>query len=124
MAPPRKQKRAPTEGYEVKLRLPPDTMARIETKAKAEQRPLNAIIRNELARVPDLEQVAKLGEQVREMEILLTRFGMRQTWNDLSLEMEAAIDQMMGSTGSARETAIDRIIAIRKAMLATKKANR
>jgi hypothetical protein len=124
MAPPRKKGRSAREGFEVKLRLPPDVMARIETRAKAEQRPLNAVIRNDLARIPHLEQFEKLGELVRDMDSTLARYGARIVWHDLNTELNEAVDRLLVAQGGEVPATIDRVRVIRNAMRATERGKK
>jgi hypothetical protein len=50
--------------------LPPDISERVEKQAQDEGRPQSRIIINDLARIPYLDQQAKLGELVRDMEVI------------------------------------------------------
>ena len=105
-------------GY--KIRLPQDIAERIEKKAKAEQRPINRIIINELAAFPDLETVRKLAEQVGDMEVILARYGARIAGYDLSDDLRAAVDAILAAAakGDPIDAVIDRLRVVRKVMLA------
>src|SRR6476469_5764381 len=86
MAPPRRKREKANERRFFKVGLPNDIAQRIEAKAKAEGRPQNRIIINDLARIPYLEQFEKLAEQVSDMGTVLARYSARVT----SLEMSDA----------------------------------
>ena len=77
MAPPRKKKHAPGEGYEVKLRIPPDVMAIVEEEARASERAFNRTIVNLLASIPHLKGEAKLAASVRQLDVLLPAMAAR-----------------------------------------------
>jgi hypothetical protein len=124
MAPPRKKKPAPGEGYEVKLRLPPDTMGWIEARAKAEQRPFRAVIRNQLARVPYLEQFEKLADLIRDMDSTLARYGARIVSHDMNTGLLNAVDALLEAKGGEVPAAIDRVRVIRNAMHATERSEK
>ena len=118
MAPPRKKQPAPGQGREYKIRLPEDIAQRIEAKAKDEQRPQNRIIINELAAFPDLEETAKLAEQVREMEIVLARYAAQQTSHNVTDALLKAVDAVLATQGGALPAAIERLRVVRTGMLA------
>jgi hypothetical protein len=119
MAPPRKKRRLTPErpGREYKVRLPEDVAQRVEAKAKAQGWPQNRIIINELAAFPDLEQFRNIAERVREMEVLLARYGARVTWHDLSEELLNAVDAVLAAQGGALQAALDRLRVVRTGML-------
>jgi predicted DNA binding CopG/RHH family protein len=116
MAPRRKQRPTPAPGREVKMRLPEDIAERIEAKAKAEGRPMNRIIINELAMIPHLEQIRDLATLVEDMKDNLARYGARITMADLSDELLKAIDAALDAEGSMQEAALDRVRALRGSM--------
>jgi hypothetical protein len=118
MAPRRKQ-RAPKPGdtRDYKIRLPEDIARRIEAKAKTEGRPQNRVIINELAIYPHIESQSVLAERVRDMEIVLARYGSRIMWLDLSEQLLNAVDAVLAAEGSSVSAAIDRLRVIRSAML-------
>jgi hypothetical protein len=118
MAPRRKHVIAPSSGREFKLRIPQDISARIEAKAKAEGRPQNRIVINELAEYPRLKQIADLGELIHDMENILLRQGARVTAADLSDELLARVDAVLGAEGNAVAPALDRLRITRNAMRA------
>ena len=102
MAPPRKKRRAPGEGHPVHLRLPTDVFRRIEAKAKDETGwPLNRVIINELAAFPDLEKQAKLGELIRDMEVVLAQYGSRITLAELTPKRSAAARRLIPASTAA-----------------------
>jgi hypothetical protein len=109
----------PTEGREFKLRLPEDIAQRIEAKAKAEGRPINRTIINELDEFPRLEAFRDL----HELNNVLARYGARIAWLDLSEELLRAVEAVLAAEGSAQQAAIDKLRVERNAMLKTKAAN-
>lgn len=124
MAPPRKHVVAPPAGREVKLRLPEDVAARIEQKAKSEGRPMNRVIVNELASVPYLERAAALDALVKNMSVVLARYGARITAHDLSDELLGAVDAVLNAEGGALQAAADKLRVVRTGMLAHQAAER
>jgi hypothetical protein len=124
MAPVRKKKLAASEGYEVKLRVPADTMKWIEERAKAEQRPFRAVIRNNLARVPYLEQFENLATLVQRMDSTLARYGARIMWHDMNAELNDAVDRLLDATGGEVPAAIDRVRVVRNAMRLTERGKK
>jgi hypothetical protein len=117
MAPPRKKRPAPGEGREYKLRLPLDIANRIEAKAKAEQRPQNRIIVNELAEIPHLERFRDLAGLVGDMQVILARHGARIMWHDLSDQLLNGVDAVLDAEGGALLTAVEKLRAARTSML-------
>jgi hypothetical protein len=113
-------KTASARSREFKLRVPEDVADRIEEKAKAEGRPQNRIIINELAEYPELKKSADLGRHVERFETLLLRYGKHITWQELSEELLAAVDAVNTTQGAAQQIAIDRLRAVRNAMLKLK----
>jgi hypothetical protein len=119
MAPPRKKRRAPGEGHPVHLRLPTDVFRRIEAKAKDETGwPLNRVIINELAAFPDLEKQAKLGELIRDMEVVLAQYGSRITLAELSEPLLRAVDDVLAAKADGeRQARLDKLRVLRTVML-------
>ena len=118
MAPPRKKRRALGEGHPVHLRLPTDVFERIEGKTKEKGWPLNRVIINELAAFPDLEKHAKLGELVRDMEVILARYSSQQAMAELGEPLLRAVDQLLAAkTDSERQMQLDRLRVLRSNML-------
>jgi hypothetical protein len=129
MAPPRKKREKPNERRFYKIGLPEDVAERIEAKAKAEQRPMNRIIINELAAFPDLEEVGKLARHVGHIEVLLARYGSQLTSHDLSEQLLAAVDAVLKADGGALQAAVEKLRVVRTGMLVherttTKRAGR
>jgi hypothetical protein len=118
MAPPRKKQPTPGQGREYKIRLPEDVAQRIEAKAKAEQRPQNRIIINELASVPDLEQTRQLATLVRDMEVVIARYAAQITSHDLSKRLLSAVDAVLNAQGGALTAAVENLRVVRASMLA------
>jgi hypothetical protein len=118
-SPRRKKKQSAFEmGREFKLRLPPDVSDRIEQKAKAEGRPQNRVIINELASFPELEQQRGLGELVIEIQTVLARHGARIAWHDLADDLLNAVDAVLAAkTGGELQAAVERLRVGRLAML-------
>ena len=112
----RRPQTASARSREFKLRLPEDVADRIEAKAKAEGRPQNRIIINELAAYPDLEKIGELREHVANLEALLLKYSVRLTWQELSDELLGAVDAVIKTQGSAQQVAIDKLRAVRNAM--------
>jgi hypothetical protein len=107
MAPPRRKQPAAGQGHEYKIRLPGDVAERIEAKAKAEGRPQNRVIINELASVPDLEQTKKLATLVRDMEVVVARYAAQITSHDLSEQLLSAVDAVLHAPGNALTPAVE-----------------
>jgi hypothetical protein len=117
MAPPRKPAE-PGRGHPIHVRLPTDIFDRVDAKAKAEGRPMNRIIINELAAFPHLDRQAKLGDHVRDLGVLLARYGARVTQVDLGEDLLRALDAALGArTDGALQPSLDRLRVIRAAML-------
>jgi hypothetical protein len=117
MAPPRKKRLAPREGHSVHLRLPSDVFTRVEAKAKAEGRPFNRIIINDLAAIPYLEQQAKLGELIGDMEVTLAKYGARITLADLAEALLLAIDEALAAkTDNQLQARLDKVRVLRAEM--------
>jgi hypothetical protein len=118
MAPPRRKQPAPGQGREYKIRLPEDVAQRIENKAKAEQRPQNRVIINELAAIPALEETRKQASLNRDMEIVVARYAARVTSIDLSEQLLSAVDSVINAQGSALAAAVEKLRVVRAGMLA------
>jgi len=90
-------------------------------KAKAEGRPQNRIIINELAEYPDLKlHGGKLAEHVGELGNMIARYSARIVMHDLSDELLHTIDTALDAQGTAQQAALDKVRVIRNAMLKTK----
>jgi len=130
MAPRRKSRKIATEpadrasftgatSREYKIRLSEDVAQRIEAKAKAEGRPQNRIIVNELESFP-VQGTRGLEELRGDFEVLLARYSARISWLDLSDELLNAVDAVLKTEGGAREAAIDKLRVVRSAMIKSK----
>jgi hypothetical protein len=99
MTPRRKKQRATTpafkRGREFKVILPPDISERIEKQAKDEGKPQSRIIINDLARIPDLDRQAKLGQLTKDMEVVLTRYHERIIIADLTDDLLRAAREIV-----------------------------
>jgi hypothetical protein len=122
MAPPRRKREKPSERRFYKVSLPEDIAKRIETKAKAEGRPQNRIIINELARIPYLEQFDNLAMQVSEMKIVLARYASQQISHDISKQLLDAVDAVLKAEGGTLPAAIEKLRLVRDGMLARERA--
>jgi hypothetical protein len=120
---PQAAKPAFARAREYKLRVAEDIATRIEAKAKAEGRPQNRVIANELAEYPGLKDVGELREYVGDLKTLLLKYSARLTWQELSDELLDAIDEVLRTTGTQRDIALDKLFAVRSAMKNFKKAN-
>jgi hypothetical protein len=119
MAPKRKPRLAERagRGHQVSLRLPDDVFERIEAEAKAQGRPMNRIIVNDLAAIPWLRSQAKLAETVRDMEIVLAKYGSRITLSDLNEQLLAAVDETLAAQSEGELLArVDKLRVTRLAM--------
>jgi hypothetical protein len=116
----RRPQTASARSREFKLRLPEDVADRIEAKAKAEGRPQNRIIINELAAYPRLEKIGELDEHVAHLENLLLKHSARIEWQELAEQLLAAVDEVLNTQGAAQQVAIDKLRAVRSAMLKRK----
>jgi hypothetical protein len=115
-----RKKRTPAafeRGREFKLRLPPDVSERVEAKAKAEGRPQNRVIINELAAFPDLERLRKFGELVGDMENVLARYSSRIMAADLGEALMHAVDDVLKADRHELQARLDRLRVLRNAML-------
>jgi hypothetical protein len=113
MAPPRKP--APVEpGRAVHVRLPTDVFARIEQEAKAQGRPMNRVVINDLAAIPWLRSQAKLAETVRDMEVILAKYGARVTLADADQELLSAVDEVLvAQSDSELHARLDKVRVVR-----------
>ena len=119
MAPPRKRN-PPEPGHrrQVYIRLPDDISDRIDAKAKAENRPINRVIINELASWPHFAGQAALGDQIRDMSTILARHGARLSAVELGEDLLRAVDETVTArTDSQLRAAVDKQRVIRAAML-------
>jgi hypothetical protein len=119
MAPRKKQRPAvvPPPGRELKMRLPEDIAQRIEARAKAQGRPMNRVVINELASIPHLEQIGKLEELVSDLGIVFAKYSGRMRTQELTDALLQAVNDVLASEGAAREAAIDRLRAARGQMM-------
>ncbi len=118
MAPPRKKKRAPSEGHPLHIKLPQDVMKLVEAKAAKEQWPLNRTIINLLESIPRLETARRQEVVLHDMEILLARHGARMTSVELSGPLLKAVDEVLAAkTDSERQAGLDRLRVLRDTML-------
>ena len=102
---------------EFKLRLPPDVSQRIEEKAKAEGRPQNRVIINELASIPFLEGRRNFEDAVEEMKVVLARYGSRITLADLSEALLRVVDDVLeAKTDSELRAKLDQLRVLRAEM--------
>jgi hypothetical protein len=124
MAPPRRKREKPNERRYYKVALPEDVAERIEAKAKAEGRPQNRIIINELAAFPDLETFKELAEQVSDMKTVLARYGARITSLDVSDALLVAVDAVLTAEGGALSAAVEKLRLARDGMLAVERATK
>jgi hypothetical protein len=98
------------------LRLPEDVADRIEAKAKAEGRPQNRIIINELAAYPRLEKIGEFDEHVEHFKILLLKYSARIEWQELAEQLLAGVEEVINTQGATQQVAIDKLRAVRDAL--------
>jgi hypothetical protein len=104
-------------GREFKVILPPDLSERIERQAQEEGRPQSRVIVNDLAAIPWLRSQAALAETVRDMQVILARYGSRLTLSDVNDELMAAIDELLAAQGDAElQARVDKVRVVRSAM--------
>jgi hypothetical protein len=102
---------------EFKVRLPLSIAQRIEEKAKAENRPQNKVIVDELAAYPGLEQHQKFTQMVAVMENVLARYGRRILAADLRDDLLHAVDQVLAArTDGELQLNLDRLRVLRTEM--------
>lgn len=112
------RKPEPGRTKRVYLRLPIDVLDRIEAKAKAEGRPFNRILTDELALFPRLDRQVRLGELVKDMEAILARYGSRITVTELNEALLHAVDEALAArTDDRLQQQLDRLRAICRTML-------
>jgi hypothetical protein len=117
MAPPRKKKRAPGEGHPLHVKLPQDVMKLVEAKATKEQWTLNRTVINLLASIPHLEKVRTAEQVLHDMQIVLARYGSRQTADELSEPILRAIDEVLSAKADGElQTRLDRLRVLRADM--------
>jgi len=96
---PRRKKKATTPAFKrgraFKVILPEDISAWVEGEAKDQGRPQSRIIINHLSRIPNLDQQAKLGELIRDMEVTLARYSSRIIVADLTDELMRTLREMV-----------------------------
>jgi hypothetical protein len=115
---PRRRPPEPGRTNRVHLRLPTDVFLRIEAKAKGQGRPFHRIIVEELSLFPHLDQQARLGELVREMETVLARYGSRLTVTEFNEALIHAVDEALAArTDGQLQQPLDRLRTIRRTML-------
>jgi hypothetical protein len=108
MAPRKKQSQALVRpGREFKLRLPEDVSERIAKKAEAERVPQNRVIISELAAHEHLQQFANFSQMVRDLEVIIARYGARIMWHDMSEELLNAVDAVLAADGRTPKDAVD-----------------
>jgi Arc-like DNA binding domain len=120
----RRRKPTPVPDHQFKIRLPGDIADRVAKDAKAEARPMNRIIINDLAAIPRLKESARLASLVDHMEVIVARYGARITWHDLSDELLNAVDAVLAAQGGALQGTLDKLRVVRRGMLAHEKLSR
>ena len=113
-------RRTPEQGRtnRVHLRLPTDVFVRIEAKAKEERRPFHRILVEELSLFPHLDQQARLGELVTEIETVLARYGSRLTVTEFNEALIDVVDEVLAArTDGQLQQQLDRLRMIRSTML-------
>jgi hypothetical protein len=115
MAPPRKPNPAePGRGHSVHLRLATDVFERVEADAKAQGRPMNRVIINDLAAIPWLRSQAKLAETVQNMEVILAKYGARITLADADQELLNAVDEALAAQSDGQlQARLDKVRVVR-----------
>jgi hypothetical protein len=106
----------PAAPSEFKLRLMEDTAAWVRKLAQESGKPQSRVIIDALADYERLMNIRTFSELLGDLEVVLARHGARIVWQDLSDEMLGAVDQVLNSSGTAREAAIDQLRVIRNAM--------
>jgi hypothetical protein len=98
--------------------LPTDVFVRIEAKAKEERRPFHRILVEELSLFPHLDQQARLGELVTEIETVLARYGSRLTVTEFNEALIDVVDEVLAArTDGQLQQQLDRLRMIRSTML-------
>jgi hypothetical protein len=107
MAPARKKRTAPKADHRFHFRLSPDTAERLAKKAERERKSINQIANDELARIPYLENVARLAEVGNHFEVMLEKssdtFGRYRAeidWLALSRDLLTAVDEALQADDS------------------------
>jgi hypothetical protein len=108
---------APDPSHQFKIRLPQDVAQRIAEDAAAERRPMNRIIIDDLAAIPQLKESARRAEQARDMDVVFAKYASRITWQDLSERLLDAVDTVLAAQGGAQQAAIDKLRVVRTGML-------
>jgi hypothetical protein len=122
MAPPRKKKStAPGEGRRYHFRLPEDVADRLEKKAKAENRSINRIAINELAAYPNLERYLDFANQLEDLKILIARYSARITQIEMTEGILRAVDDVLEAKAGDLQSRVDRLRALRAAMVKTER---
>ncbi|MCA1390767.1 hypothetical protein I6F20_17005 [Bradyrhizobium sp. IC3123] len=97
-------------------------MKRIDVKTKETGWPINRVVINELAAFPNLEEQAKLGSLIRDMEVILARYGSRITLADLGEPLLRAVDELLAAkTDGELQARLDKLRVLRAAMVKTAK---
>ncbi|RXH25846.1 hypothetical protein XH99_22325 [Bradyrhizobium nanningense] len=127
MAPRPKKQKATTpafkRGREFKMILPEDISKWVEGEAKDQGRPQSRVIVNHLSRIHYLDQQAKLGELIRDMEIILARYGSRITLADLGEPLLRAVDDVLDAkTDGELRARLDRLRVLRAEMRKSERA--
>jgi hypothetical protein len=117
MAPSRKPPE-PGSAPRLNIRLPLDVFERVAAKAKAEGRPINRVVINELAAFPHLDRQNDFDQSVSTMKNLLARHGARLTATELNGDLLQALDAALAArTAGQLEPQLDRLRVIRGALL-------
>jgi hypothetical protein len=116
MAPPRKPETV-EPGRALHVRLPVDVFARVEAEAKAQGRPINRIVINDLAAIPWLKEQAKLGQLLQNMEVVLAKYGARVTLADADEELVSAVDEVLAAQSAGElQARLDKVRVVRATM--------
>jgi len=97
----------------VYLRLPTDVFERIEAKAKRAGRPFHRIVVDELSLFPHLDREARFGKLVRDMEIVLARYGSRLTVTEVNEALMRAVDEALAASCKSSSIGCGRFAALR-----------
>lgn len=117
MAPPREASE-PGRLHSIFVRLTPAVFQRIASKAKAEGRPLNCIIMDELTAYPQLAGQVQFGKLLAAMETVLARYSARIIQADLETQLLKAVDlALAATTDGERQARLDGMRVLRNAML-------
>jgi hypothetical protein len=90
---------------------------RIEAKAKQTGWPVNRVVANELAAFPNLNDLAKLGERIGDMEVILAKYGSRITLADVAEPLLRAVDDVLeAKTDGELQARLDKLRVSRREM--------